>query len=65
VRFSDAGHGLGGYCPNIDDMNASRLIEQFQNLEMKAEKLKPIIRQRVEHSRKALDEQYELVFKRI
>ena len=30
---------------------------------MKAEKLKAIIRQRVEQSRKALDEQYELIFK--
>jgi polysaccharide pyruvyl transferase WcaK-like protein len=55
--------GLEEYCHDSSDMNASRLIEQFQSLEMNAEKLKPIIRQRVAQSRKALDEQYELVFK--
>jgi len=54
---------LEEYCHDINDMNVGRLIEQFQRLEENAEKLKPIIRQRVDQSRKALDEQYELVFK--
>ena len=36
---------------------------QFQGLEKNAEKLKPVIRQRVEQSRKALDEQYKLILK--
>jgi hypothetical protein len=31
-------------------------------LERNAEKLKPLIRQSVEQSRKALDEQYNLIF---
>jgi hypothetical protein len=44
-------------------MNADRLIEQFQDVERNAEKLKPLIRQKVEQSRKALDEQYSLIFK--
>jgi polysaccharide pyruvyl transferase WcaK-like protein len=57
--------GLEEYCHDINDMNASRLIEQFQSLEMNAEKLKPVIKQRVEQSRKALDEQYKIIFKRI
>ena len=57
--------GLEEYCHDVKDMNASRLIEQFQRLEMNAEKLKPVIRQKVEQSRKALDEQYKLIFKTI
>jgi polysaccharide pyruvyl transferase WcaK-like protein len=57
--------GLEEYCHDFNDMNASRLIEQFQRLEMNAEKLKPVIRQKVEQSRKALDEQYKLIFKTI
>jgi polysaccharide pyruvyl transferase WcaK-like protein len=55
--------GLGEYCHDINHMNAGRLIEQFQDVERNAEKLKPVIRQKVEQSRKALDEQYSLIFK--
>jgi polysaccharide pyruvyl transferase WcaK-like protein len=55
--------GLAEYCHDINHMNAGRLIEQFQGLEKNVEKLKPAIRQRVEESRKALDEQYKLIFK--
>ena len=57
--------GLAEYCHDINHMNADRLIKQFQGLEKNAEKLKPVIRQRVEESRKALDEQYKLIFKSI
>jgi polysaccharide pyruvyl transferase WcaK-like protein len=55
--------GLAQYCHDINHMNADRLIEQFQDVEKNAEKLKPFIRQRVEQTRKALDEQYKLIFK--
>jgi polysaccharide pyruvyl transferase WcaK-like protein len=55
--------GLSEYCQDINHMNSGRLIEQFQELEKNADKLKPVIRQRVEQSRKALDEQYSLIFK--
>jgi polysaccharide pyruvyl transferase WcaK-like protein len=55
--------GLSDYCQDINHMDAGRLIEQFQDLEKNAEKLKPVIRQKVEQSRKALDEQYSLIFK--
>jgi hypothetical protein len=55
--------GLAEYCHDINHMNAGRLIQQFQGLEKNAEKLKPVIRQRVEQSRKALDEQYKLILK--
>lgn len=54
--------GLSDYCHDLNHMNAGRLIEQFQDLERNAEKLKPLIRQSVEQSRKALDEQYNLIF---
>jgi polysaccharide pyruvyl transferase WcaK-like protein len=55
--------GLSEYCHDINDMHADRLIEQFQDVERNAEKLKTVIRQKVEQSRKALDEQYNLIFK--
>ena len=55
--------GFSEYCQDINHMDAGRLIEQFQELEKNAEKLKPVIRQKVEQSRKALDEQYSLIFK--
>jgi len=54
--------GLAEYCHDINYMNADRLIEQFQDVEKNVEKLKPVIRQRVEQSRQALDEQYDLIF---
>lgn len=57
--------GLSKYCHDINHMNAGRLIEQFQDVERNAEKLKPVIRQKVEQSRKALDEQYNLIFNNV
>jgi polysaccharide pyruvyl transferase WcaK-like protein len=57
--------GLAEYCHDINHMNAHRLIEQFQDAERNAEKLKLAIRVKVEQSRKALDEQYSLIFKSV
>jgi polysaccharide pyruvyl transferase WcaK-like protein len=57
--------GLSAYCQDINRMDAGRLIEQFQDLERNADKLKPLISQRVEQSRKALDEQYSVIFKSV
>jgi len=54
--------GLEEYCHDINHMNALRLIEQFEDLERNVEKLKLVISERVEQSRKALDEQYRLIF---
>jgi polysaccharide pyruvyl transferase WcaK-like protein len=55
--------GLAEYCHDINHIDADRLIEQFQDVERNAEKLKPVIRQKVEQSRKSLDEQYNVIFK--
>lgn len=55
--------GLSQYCHDINQMDAGRLIEQFQDVERNAKKLKLAIRERVEQSRKALEEQYRLIFK--
>jgi polysaccharide pyruvyl transferase WcaK-like protein len=57
--------GLAEYCHDINHMDVGRLIEQFQRMERNAEKLKPVIQKRVEQSRKALNEQYEIIFKKI
>jgi polysaccharide pyruvyl transferase WcaK-like protein len=55
--------GLAEYCNDINCLDAGRLIEQFQDVERNAEKLKLVIRQKTEQFRKALDEQYSLIFK--
>ena len=57
--------GLSQYCHDINHMNAARLIEQFRDLERNADKLKPVIKEKVKQSRKALDEQYGLIFKAV
>jgi polysaccharide pyruvyl transferase WcaK-like protein len=55
--------GLSEYCQDINQLRAGRLIDQFCNLEQNAETIRPIIRQKSEGFRKALDEQYNLIFK--
>jgi polysaccharide pyruvyl transferase WcaK-like protein len=55
--------GLQEYCQDIKHLNAEKLIEQFCKLETNAGSLKQMIRQKVLERRKALDEQYELIFK--
>ena len=54
--------GLSEYCHDINQMNADTLIEQFQALVRNADDVKQTILQRVETSKRAVDEQYELIF---
>jgi polysaccharide pyruvyl transferase WcaK-like protein len=54
--------GLSGYCLDINELKADRLIEKFCDLEANADKLKPLIRKKVTEFRKALDEQYKVIF---
>ncbi len=53
---------LSRYSNDINQLDSSRLIEQFRGLERDRDVLKAKIRQRVEEFREALDEQYSLVF---
>lgn len=54
---------LQEYCQDIKQLNADKLIEQFCQLEKNAGSLRHMIREKVEDCRKALDEQYGLIFK--
>jgi polysaccharide pyruvyl transferase WcaK-like protein len=54
--------GLSEYCHDINQMDSDALIGQFQDLEENSDELKRVITQRVEESRRSLDEQYELLF---
>jgi polysaccharide pyruvyl transferase WcaK-like protein len=54
--------GLSGYCLDINELTADRVIEKFCDLEVNASKLKPLIREKVGEFRKALDEQYKVIF---
>ncbi|MFI5092221.1 MAG: polysaccharide pyruvyl transferase family protein [Candidatus Acidiferrales bacterium] len=55
--------GLSEYCQDIKQLNADKLIEQFCQLEKNSESLRQMIRERVADCRKALDEQYSIIFK--
>lgn len=54
--------GLSEYCLDINTLDADCLITKIQVLEENATKLKLLIREKTEEFRKALDEQYELIF---
>jgi len=54
--------GLPEYCEDINHLTSERLIKKFSNLEKNAEKLKPLIKQKTEQFRGALDEQYHIIF---
>lgn len=54
--------GLQEYCQDIKQLNGDKLIEQFCRLERNAGSLKDMTREKVADCRKALDEQYSLIF---
>lgn len=51
--------GLPDYCHDVHEMNAERLLEQFQALEAHAASVAASTEARVEAYRRALDQQYE------
>ncbi len=55
--------GLSEYCQDIKQLSRDSLITQFCELERNAETLKPLIKCKAEEFRKALDEQYEYIFR--
>ena len=57
-----AGVGLSEYCQRIDQLDASRLIEQFDKLEQNAGTIKPLLEQRIGEYGRALEQQYAHIF---
>lgn len=55
--------GLSEYCQDINRLNADKLIEQFCDLEKNADRLRPLIKDKAEEFRRALNEQYNRIFK--
>jgi polysaccharide pyruvyl transferase WcaK-like protein len=55
--------GMSEYCQDIKKLDFHVLIEQFCRLENNAEGIRETLAQRVADCRKALDEQYHLMFK--
>ena len=53
---------LSNYCTNIEDIDADKLLHQFQQLERNYDDLKQLIERKVDEARRALDEQYDLIF---
>ena len=56
-----AAMGMSDYCLNSGDLEPDRLIETFCRLEVNADTLKPLIKERIKRFRQALDRQYELL----
>jgi polysaccharide pyruvyl transferase WcaK-like protein len=54
--------GLSEYCLNIGELKADDLIEKFCDLNTNAERLRPLVREKADEFRRALDEQYEIIF---
>lgn len=54
--------GLSEYSQKFEDLDADKLIAQFCDLERNAGSLTQMIRQKAEGFRRALDEQYRLIF---
>jgi len=54
--------GLSDYCHDINQIEADRLIDQFEDLVTNREAVKRQMRTRVHESQKALGEQYDLLF---
>jgi polysaccharide pyruvyl transferase WcaK-like protein len=54
--------GLSAYCVDLNDWKADILIDKFRDLERNADKLKPLIAEKVGEFRKALNEQYKEIF---
>jgi len=57
-----AGVGMGNYCQDIDRLDVDVLVQQFLELEKNADIVKPVIEEKVEQYRKALDRQYAHIF---
>jgi polysaccharide pyruvyl transferase WcaK-like protein len=57
--------GLSEYCQDIHHLDVDRLIEQFCDLEKNAERLRFLIKQKTEEFRRALDEQYHIIFNNV
>jgi polysaccharide pyruvyl transferase WcaK-like protein len=57
--------GLSEYCLTINGLKADALIEKVCEIERNAVKLKPLIKERAEKFRGALEEQYELIVKHL
>lgn len=53
--------GMSDYCLNIADLEIGRLIETFCRLEVNADALRSLIKERNEKYRNALDQQYQLI----
>jgi polysaccharide pyruvyl transferase WcaK-like protein len=59
------GMGLSEYCLNINNLTSDQLVRLFRDLERNNDTIKPSIRAKTAEFRKALDEQYELVFRKM
>lgn len=57
--------GLSGYCQDINDLKAEKLIERFCQLQQNVGCVKRMVGEKVTACRDALDEQYGLVFREI
>jgi polysaccharide pyruvyl transferase WcaK-like protein len=54
--------GISEYCQDIEQLNTDKLVGQFRLLEKNAASLKHMLREKVSNRRRALDDQFSLIF---
>jgi polysaccharide pyruvyl transferase WcaK-like protein len=54
--------GMGEYCQSIDQLDVDLLVRQFIKLEQDSGIVKPLIEQKIDDYRRALDRQYAGIF---
>jgi polysaccharide pyruvyl transferase WcaK-like protein len=54
--------GLGVYHQQLTELDVTKLIDQFLELEARTGEVKPLIEKRTKEFRELLDEQYSLIF---
>jgi polysaccharide pyruvyl transferase WcaK-like protein len=57
--------GLNEYCLAIEHLNVNWLLVKIREIKKKADKIIPQIQQKTQENRKALDEQYSIIFNAI
>jgi hypothetical protein len=56
-----SGMGLSEYCLNINDLTVDGLVEKFCDVEINADKITSLIKEKAKGFREALHEQYKLI----
>jgi len=55
--------GLSDYCEDINSLSTDKLVRQFVRLRQNADMLKDVTKRKANEQRRALEQQYEIIFR--